>query len=360
MTKVKSIITAEIEHTKRRIRYWRKEFNAIRLEKRKLRADILPKQVRLGELREKLDVGLTRSEWAEWDKLKKEVKSKEKRIIKLDKEFNNAWTKLEDLESRLEELKEQLEAKLEFIDIDDSNGYGIWFGNGEYFLAPNENMIDMDKGFKTLQIYINYTFDTEKTPSYSGRGDPQRLQAEMRIIITIRNAGKKVVDALIEMVKVAFEEYTTYVFGDNEKATRYGKFNMVPIFPSTGINKSIEEYENKKLFMEAWAEKVGIMKIGAYFRLSDDEPNIDIMERKAKLDFYGEWSHKMKPGYTGHWMRWRGGEIARNELFSDFDLEEYFMKTTKWDPVISRISGKKIKKESAWVLLTRLMEEQEK
>ena len=259
--------------------------------------------------------------WKEYDKLRKEVPDCREELADLRGDRQVAWDKIDDLEDDKVRLEWRLVKKeLEWIDIDDSTGYSIWFDGELYYPALKAEDVT-EVGYETLEIYLNYTFDTEKTVRNQYQ-DPQKLQAEMRIIIAVRRAGKAVVEALVEEVRVAFEEYMTWVFGEAPEATRNKRLNPVPIFPSIGINKEIEEYGDKRGFESKLRNVLpGVMKIGAYFRLSGREPNVLIEDRAANVEFYGEWAHEVKPGYGGEWRRFKEGRVVRALPFDDFDLD---------------------------------------
>ena len=360
--KEREITEAEIEECDRRIKYWTKEFAAVNTGIVKLSKVCNAKIIRYKEMKDVLgtEIVLDKAWWKEYDKLRKDVPKCREELRDLRGERQVAWDKIDDLEDEKVVLEHKLVAKeLEWIDIDDSTGYSIWFDGELYYPALKVEDVT-EVGYKTLEIYLNYTFDTEKTVR-NQRQDPQKLQAEMRIIIAVRRAGKAVVDALVEGVRMAFEEYMTWVFGDAPSATRQTRLNPVPIFPSTGINKDIEEYGNKRTF-ESKLQKVlpGVMKIGAYFRLSGREPNVLIEDQVARVEFYGEWAHEVRPGYGGEWKRFKEGRVVRTLPFDDFDLGMYFRKKSKWDSVISVRTGEEVeKKETTWQMLGRLMEEHE-
>ena len=373
----REIVEAEIEECDRSIKYWTRQFAAINIEVLKLSKKCNTKIIRYKEMKDVLgtEIVLDKDWWKEYDKLRKDVPKCREKLCVLRGERQAAGDNIDGLEDKKLVLEDKLAEPewveeevvptppiipkmLEWIDIDDSTGYSIWFDGEMYYPALKEEDVT-EVGYKTLQIYLNYTFDTEKTVR-NQRQDPQKLQAEMRIILSVRRAGKAVVDALIEGVRMAFEEYMTWVFGDAPSATRQTRLNPVPIFPSTGINKDIEEYEDKKTF-ESKLRKVlpGVMKIGAYFRLSNVEPNVSIEYWEANVDFYGEWAHEIRPGYGGQWRRYKEGRVVRALPFDDFDLGMYFRKTSKWDDVISIRTGDEIEKESVWQMLGRLMDIQE-
>ena len=361
--KEREIIEAEIEECDRSIRHWTREFAAIHTGISKISKICDTKIIRYKKMKDELgtEIVLDKAWWKEYDKLRKDVPKCREELRDLRGERQVAYDTIDDLEERKVELWRKLEAKeLEWIDIDDSTGYSIWFDGELYYPALRVEDVT-EVGYETLEIYLNYTFDTEKTVRNQYQ-DPQKLQAEMRIILAVRRAGKAVVEALVEEVRVAFEEYMTWVFGEAPEATRNKRLNPVPIFPSIGINKEIEEYGDKRGFESKLRNVLpGVMKIGAYFRLSGREPNVLIEYREANVEFYGEWAHEVKPGYGGEWRRFKEGRVVRALPFDDFDLGTYFRKTTRYDDVISIRTGEEVeKKETTWQMLGRLMEEQEK
>jgi hypothetical protein len=392
-----------LEEIEKEIRTFERKYNGRLKHIVKLRKELVPLEARAAVLRKKLETGeLTIEDWAAYDKLKKEIPERREDLRKLreilskiEVKINELWKDRDEWEEPIfipPEIPEILEVpeivappvirKLELIEIDDATGYMIWFNptNGKYFLVPEGGKVEAEEYFSTLQIYLNYTFETSKRvemmkDSVTGdvvpvRKNPEKLFAEMRIVITIREANKKVVDVLVDGVRQAFEEYITRTFGQARKQ------QVVPMF-DVEDNMSIKEYPKKQRQLSKLKKALPeVLKVGRYCRLSNEEPNIDIKKETADLKYYAEWAGE--PGYSGEWTRmgWKnltelevkremeGLRVQRYEVvkasspFDGFNLDLYFRMLTKWHDVKSLKSVDRVDAaETTWMKLRRMKEE---
>jgi hypothetical protein len=376
-----------LEAIEKDLRKFQKRYNGRLKHIVKLDEELTPLSVRASELRRRLgEKEFSVEDWAAYEFLKKEIPKRREELEKHRTILSKVEVEIDELWKERDEWEEPPVPppvhKPELIDVDDSTGYLIWFNNvnEKYFLVPEGRSVRAEEYFSTLHIYLNWTFETSKRvemmKDYTTgdvvpmRNHPENLFAEMRIVITVREANKEVVDALTEGVKQAFEEYITKTFGKARKQ------QVVPMFDVKN-NMSIKEYPRKQKQISKLKKALPeVLKVGRYCRLSDEEPNIDIEKGEANLKYYAEWAGK--PGYNGEWTRlgWQnltelelkqemeGRKVQRYEVvkasmpFDNFDLDDYFRQLSRWHDVKSLKSGERVPvSESTWMRLLRLKEE---
>ena len=200
---------------------------------KKLRKEVPELRSYYRKLREDLDGYIERS-----DKLEEEKKEREERLDELElerlKEEERLWLE--------EEIPPPVEIP-QFIDIDDATGYLIFFSrdNNAYFLVRQEDYkegkIEAVKYFSTLEIAVNFTFDTEAVSKYPDL-PPRTLEAEVRIVARVRGAGRELSIAIPEKLKEAFERHITFFFEqsyDRGKGAGTWKGGMTHII-ADGVN----------------------------------------------------------------------------------------------------------------------------
>ena len=253
----------------------------------------------------------------------------------------------------LEEVLERLKREIilppppvevpEFIDIDDATGYLILYSreNKGYFLVRPEDyqqgIIKSEKYFSTLEVATNFTFDTEADAKYEG-GPKRYLEAEVRITARVREAGRELSIAIPEKLKESFERHITFFFEqshDRGKGAGTWKGGMKHLIADgvdyTGKHKT----EVGKKISDMLGVKV--LKVGVFYRINDENPNMIIEEEYARPKISGEWSRQ---NYS-------------ESISKEFDVEHELSQPLKW----SMVQG--FKGESGWEQLKRIKEEEE-
>ena len=293
-------------------------------------------------------------------KLRKEVPELRSYYRKLREDLDGYIERSDNLEEELEELKRRLPPPTpvevpELIDIDDDTGYLILYSPTEkaYFkLRPQdyeEGKIEVEKYFSTLEIAVNFTFDTQTTPQYEG-GPTRYLEAEVRIVARVREAGRELSLAIPAKLKKAFERHITFFF--EQGYDRRDAKGIRKASPWTGgiqhiIAKGIKYKGKHKIKSEVEhnvevgkkiSEMLGVkvLKVGLFYRINDDKPNMIIEEEYAR------------PVVTGEWSRQNYSESISKE----FDVEHELGQPLHWSMVRGFVG------ESGWEQLKRIKEEQ--
>ena len=291
-------------------------------------------------------------------KLRKEVPELRSYYRKLRDDLDGYIERSDKLEEELEELKRRkilpppppVEVH-ELIDIDDATGYLILYSPTEkaYFkVRPQdyeEGRIEAVKYFSTLEIAVNFTFDTQTTPKYEG-GPTRFLEAEVRIVARVRGTGKMLADAIPVKLKEAFDRHCTYFF---EQGYNRGKSAS----PWTGgiqhiIAKGIKYKGKHKIKLEdvhnvkvgkAISKALGIkvLKVGLFYRINDEKSNFIIEEEYARPKISGEWSRQ---NYS-------------ESVSKEFNVEHELGQSLHWSMVRGFVG------ETGWEQLKRIKEEEE-
>lgn len=275
-------------------------------------------------------------------------KLKDERSDKYD-ERDSLVTEKEELEEELERLKRKIIPPPppvevpEFIDIDDATGYLIMYSpsdKGYFKLRPQdyeEGKIEAVKYFSTLEVATNFTFDTEAASKYPGM-PPRTLEAEVRIVARVREAGRELSIVIPEKLKEAFERHITFFFEaghDRGKGVGTWKGGQTHII-ADGVNYTGKhKIEVGKKISEMLGVKV--LKVGVFYRVNDENPNMIIEEEYAR------------PKITGEWSRQNYSESVSKE----FDVEYQLGQPLHW----SMVRG--FCKETGWEQLKRIKEEEE-
>lgn len=308
---------------------------------RKLRKDVPELRSYYRKLREDLDGFVART-----DKLEEEKKEREERLEELELEVLEEEERLRLLEG----IPPPVELP-EFIDIDDATGYLIMYSPSEkaYFkLRPDdykEGKIEALKYFRTLEVAVNFTFDTEGASKYEG-GPKRFLEAEVRIVARVREAGRELALGIEEKLKEAFERHITFFFEeshDRGKGAGTWKGGMKHIIADgvdyTGKHKIKSEVEHNVEVGKKISKALGVkvLKVGRFYRINDENPNMIIEEEYAR------------PKITGEWSRQNYSESVSKE----FDVEHELGQPLKW----SMVQG--FKGETGWEQLKRIKKEEE-
>jgi len=268
-------------------------------------------------------------------------------------EYDAVWRDIRERREIIKELIKELNDLLstpEFIDLDEETGYLIMYvpSKAKYFLLHPDDygkeveIGEVDKWFDSISVLVNFTFDTKTTPKYKDENaEVRKLEAEIRISVNVRGAGKRLVEAITHKLRLAFEAYVTDKFEWNWRVQRHAFADAVE-----EVDYSVDYQMKKKKIEEVPDVIKSIIKVGAFYRVNDDEATIVIDEEYVKADVYGDWIS------SSH----RGLEKTREhkETFDDFDVEEYFGRPLKWADVRYGFKG-----ESGWGQLQRIKGEEE-
>jgi len=268
-------------------------------------------------------------------------------------EYDAVWRDIRERREIIKELIKELNDLLstpEFIDLDEENGYLIMYvpSKEKYFLLHPDDygkeveIGEVDKWFDSIRILVNFTFDTKTTPKYKDESaEVRKLEAEIRISVNVRDAGKRLVEAITHKLRLAFEAYVTDKFEWNWRVQRHAFADAVE-----EVDYSVDYQMKKKRIEEVPDVIKSIIKVGAFYRVNDDEATLVIDEEYVTADVYGDWIS------SSH----RGDDTTREhkESFDDFDVGEYFRRPLKWADVRYGFKG-----ESGWEQLQRIKGEEE-
>ena len=289
------------------------------------------------------------------EELKKVIESerlyeelKEERLDKYD-ERDSLVTEKEELEEELERLRRKIIPPPppvevpEFIDIDDATGYLIMYSRekkGYFLVRPDdyeEGKIEALKYFSTLEIGVNFTFDTESAAKYEG-GPKRYLEAEVRITARVREVGRELSLVIPEKLKEAFERHITYFFEqshDRGKGAGTWKGGMTHIIANGVEYAGKHKIEVGKKISEMLGVKV--LKVGVFYRINNENPNMMIEEEYARPQISGEWSRQ---NYS-------------ESISNEFDVEHELSQSLHWSMVRGFVG------ETGWEQLKRIKEEGE-
>ena len=318
-----------------------------------LRKDILSEGARKASFtrwyREYEKKGLAEKAEEELEKLVESEKVyedlKDKRSEKYD-ERDSLVTEKKELE---EELVDLIRRRIpppppvevpEFIDIDEATGYLIMYSPAEkaYFkLRPQdyeEGKIKAERYFSTLEIAVNFTFDTETTPQYEG-GPTRYLEAEVRIVARVRGAGRELSLVIPEKLKEAFERHVTFFFEsghDRGKGAGTWKGGHTHIIADGVKYTGKHKIEVGKVISDMLGVKV--LKVGLFYRINDEKANFIIEEEYCRAVVTGEWSRQ---NYS-------------ESISKEFDIEHELSQPLRWSMVRGFVG------ETGWEQLKRIKE----
>ena len=262
-------------------------------------------------------------------------------------------TEKEELEEELERLKRKIIPPVippEFIDINEEDGYLIYYSNvkKKYFkVHPDEyedkkgNIIEGDREiyyFESLQICTVFSFDTSAANKYPDM--PARtLEAECRICVNVREAGKRLSDVIPVKLKVAFERHCTLFFEagyDRGKGAGTWKGGQTHIIAKGVDYKGNHDIEVSEVIKDILGVKV--LKVGVFYRISDENPNMIIEEEYCRAKVTGEWSRQ---NYS-------------ESISREFDVEEQLSQPLHWNMLRGFVG------ETGFEQLKRIKKEEEK
>lgn len=284
----------------------------------------------------------------EYDAVWRDIRERRERYRAISRSEITLRAKEIELVEEIERLKKELRAIPEFIDLDEETGYLIMYdaSKAKYFLLhPDEygKEGEVGKWFDSISILVNFTFDTKTTPKYKDdkNAEIRKLEAEIRISVNVRGAGKKLVEAITHKLRLAFEAYVTDKFEWNWKVQRHAFADAVK-----DVDYSVDYQMKKKKIKEMPDVIKTILKVGAFYRVNDEEVTLVIDEEYVKAKVYGDWISSST----------RGSVKTREhrETFDDFDVEEYLGRALKWAPVRHGFKG-----ETGWEQLQRIKGEEE-
>jgi hypothetical protein len=202
-----------------------------------------------------------------------------------------------------------------------------------------DGRVEAVKYFNTLEIAVNFTFDTYAAPKYKDQEmDKLRLEAEIRITTSVRKAGKELVRAIADKMRLAFERFITDKFEWNWDTQKH------IIADGVMIRRDTAEFEVKNRRIKELKDILSlIIKVGAYCRLSDDEPTLIIDEEYTEPEVYGEWVRARDTNYE-----------HRESFIKDFSLDDELSKPLYWSMARHMFAG-----ETGWAQLKRIKAEEE-
>ena len=204
-------------------------------------------------------------------------------------------------------IKEAVGYEREFIDIDEETGEDI------YYLPAEKKYQVKNRLYKTLEITVNYTFETSPAEP-----DPARnLEGEVKITVRVQECGRKCVDALVEKIYKAFRSYMI-----DEFSPVFVWYRDLTHARKIADGLMIQESAKKRRIARETRKPI---KTGVFFRVSNEPPTIDFRRRIADAEVFGEF------------VRGRGTHREKHYSWK-FDLNEYF----------------------DWEQFTRMMEEEER
>lgn len=252
----------------------------------------------------------------------------------------------EELEKELEELLKKIPPPVipvELIDVDEETGYLIFYNKdiGKYFRVRPEDYgigkIEAVKYYDSLEIAVNFTFDTYAAPLYEG-GERRWLEAEVRITVRVEEAGKMLADVIPEVLKLAFERHVSYFFEQGKDRGKRGGGHKRGI--SHTIAKGVD-YDGRHEVDIADKIKdmlgVKVLKVGCFYRINDEDVNMDVDGEICKADVSGEWSRQ---GYS-------------ESVSQEFDVEYELGQPLHWIRKYGFVGN------SGWEELKKVKEEEE-
>ena len=192
--------------------------------------------------------------------------------------------------------------------------------------------------FPSLSICVIFSFDTQAASKYPDM-PPRTLEAEVRICINVREAGKKLADVIPVKLKLAFEHWITEFF---ESGHDRGKGAGTWKGGQTHIIASHVKYDGKHE-MEAsdvikYMLGIKVLKVGVFYNVNDEHANMIIEEEYAR------------PVVTGEWSRQNYSESISREFNVEYELGQ----PLHW----SMVRG--FCEETGWEQLKRIKEEEER
>ena len=192
--------------------------------------------------------------------------------------------------------------------------------------------------FPSLSICVIFSFDTQGASKYPDM-PPRTLEAEVRICINVREAGKKLADTIPIKLKLAFERWITEFFEaghDRGKGAGTWKGGQTHIIASHVKYTGKHEIEVSEVIKDMLGIKV--LKVGVFYNVNEELPNLIIEEEYCRAKVTGEWSRQ---NYS-------------ESISKEFDVEYELGQPLKW----SMVQG--FKGETGWEQLKRIKEEEEK
>ena len=191
--------------------------------------------------------------------------------------------------------------------------------------------------FSSLNICVIFSFDTHAASKYPNM-PPRTLEAEVRICINVREAGKKLGDIIPVKLKLAFERWITDFFEaghDRGKGAGTWKGGQTHIIASHVKYNGKHEMEVSEVIKDMLGIKV--LKVGVFYNVNNDNPNLIIEEEYCRAKVTGEWSRQ---NYS-------------ESVSKEFDVEYQLGQPLHW----SMVRG--FCKETGWEQLKRVKEEEE-
>lgn len=239
----------------------------------------------------------------------------------------------------------------EVIDIDEETGFFIFYDKTvkKYFIGEDEEE-KPERYFKTLVISVNFTFDTQGEEKYPGQNIAElTLEAEVRITVSVREAGRRLAEAIPYKLKLSFERFVTMFFEAGHTrgrgASPWLRGIVHTIADGVTYKQTTLEFRTKEDRIDKFEEIMPeVMKAGVFYRVNDSPPTLDIIAGTVEPDVYGEWS------------RARGSAHSYSEsITEEFDLQYEMNHPLEWSTVRRKFVG-----ETGFEQLRRIKMEEEK
>lgn len=200
-----------------------------------------------------------------------------------------------------------------FVDIDEESGLFIYYDldTEKYFLAPPQEPVppkDKRLYFRTLEISVNYTFET----GGGGKERTGKLAAKIRLSVRVEKMQSRQIESLMYYMNKSYKEFVADFFGwDFGTKRNYEK--------GLKISRAVrtEEDWSKEQFQDTVAEPI---KIGAFFRLSQKAPTFVLESKYARAEIFGEWTRTETYG-------------TRTYDWRKFSLKQWFDYLDAWEHI---------------------------
>ena len=191
--------------------------------------------------------------------------------------------------------------------------------------------------FSTLRICVIFSFDTQAASKYPDM-PPRTLEAEVRICVNVREAGKKLADIIPVKLKLAFERWITEFFEsgyDRGKGAGTWKGGQTHIIAEGVDYNGKHEIEVSEVIKDMLG--ITVLKVGVFYNVNNENPNFIIDEEYARPEVTGEWSRQ---NYS-------------ESISKEFNVEHELSQPLHWSMVRGFVG------ETGWQQLKRIKEEEE-
>ena len=194
--------------------------------------------------------------------------------------------------------------------------------------------------FSSLNICVIFSFDTQAASKYPDM-PPRTLEAEVRICINVREAGKKLADVIPVKLKLAFERWITEFFEaghDRGKGVGTWKGGQTHIIARHVKSTGKHDMEVSEVIKDMLG--ITVLKVGVFYNVNDENPNMLIEEEYCRAKVTGEWSRQ---NYS-------------ESISNEFNVEHELGQPLEWG-LLGGLRG--FSGETGWEQLKRIKKEEE-